>query len=173
MPSRSETPAESLHPLLRDLPAEWLAKMGRCSVQSRFAEGDLLFEAGSTATRIYLLQRGHVALELESHGRPVPVAMLGPGDMLVCPCLSAFRIWQYRARAFSPVSTQSILAVRLRGACQDDPRFGLEIHRRLLCAVVDQLEATRRQVADVSEVALDSQRFALEQFCGGQMPKAV
>jgi CRP/FNR family cyclic AMP-dependent transcriptional regulator len=173
MPTRSEPVADLLHPLLRGLSAQWLAKVGKCSVQSRFGEGHALFEPGSSATRIFLVQRGHVAVEVDSHGRPVPVAMLGPGDLLSCPCLGRSQVWQYRARAFTAATTQSILVSRLKNACQEEPEFGLEICRRLLGAVTGQLEATRRQVAEVSEVALDSQRFALEQFCGRPLPKVI
>lgn len=157
-------PSTTLHPLLRDLKPEWLAAMGECSVQSRFAEGAYLFHAGASATRIYLLQCGVVALEMETDHRTTQVAMLGAGDLLACPSVKKPRVWQFSARAFSPVTTQSILLCRLKAACDKDPELGLEVSRRLLCAVAEQLEATRRQVAEVSQLALDSQRLALEHF---------
>lgn len=176
MAAAPNQPTETLHPLLRGLPPHWLAKVGECSVQSHFSEGHTLFEAGSSATRIFLLQRGIVAVEIETHGRVAQVAMLGAGDLLACPCMGKARVWQHGARAFSPVTTQSILLSRLKNACDQESSFGLEISRRLLCAVTDQLEATRRQVAEVSQVALDSQRLALEHFGlanAGFLPKAA
>jgi CRP/FNR family cyclic AMP-dependent transcriptional regulator len=176
MGTTPEPSSETLHPLLRGLKPAWLAAIGRCSVQSHFTEGSPLFDAGSSATRIYLLQRGIVAVELALQNRIAQVAMLGAGDLLACPCLNKARVWQYGARAFSPVTAQSILLSRLKSSCDADPEFGLEISRRLLCAVTAQLEATRRQVAEVSQVALDSQRLALEHFGlanSGVFPRAA
>lgn len=164
MASTPSQPTKSLHPLLRGLRPAWLEKIGSCSVQSHFVEGSHLFESGSAATRMYLLQRGIVAIELETTTRTAQIAMIGAGDLLACPCTQKTPVWQYGTRAFSPVTAQSILLSRLKIACDEEPAFGLEISRRLLCAVTEQLEAARRQVADVSQIALDSQRLALEHF---------
>jgi len=160
----SKTAESKLHPLLRGLKPEWLAAIGDCSVQAHFRPGEFIFEAGESATRLHLLQSGHVGLEVEMDGHPSQVAIMGPGDLLACPAICEQRHWQISARTFDRVSAQSILVKRLRRLCETDRELACEFSHRIISTLSDQLDAARRQIADVSRLALNSQRMALETF---------
>ncbi len=162
----------TLHPLLRGLKPAWLAAIGECSVQSNHRSGDYLFRAGDAATRLYLLQSGHVGIELGIEKQASSqVAVLGPGDLIACPCSGRMHTWRFSVPAFDQVSCQSILVKRLRKLCDADRELACELGERIICSLADQLDAARRQFAEVSQLALNSQRLALETF--GQQRNAV
>ncbi|RMF43698.1 MAG: cyclic nucleotide-binding domain-containing protein, partial [Deltaproteobacteria bacterium] len=127
----------TLHPLLRGLKPAWLAAIGECSVQSSYKPGDYLFRAGDTATRLYLVQSGHVGIELGmENSRTSQVAVMGPGDLIACPCSGRTGTWRFSAPAFDHVSCQSILVKRLRNLCNTDRELACEISQRIICALV-------------------------------------
>lgn len=163
VPMTGAKPEADLHPFLRGLNERWLAAIGRCSVQSRFAAGRFVFRTGEPATRIHLLQSGRVGLLVGCGKDPeTQVAIMGPGELLTCPCSTEAQKWQFSVQCFDEVTTQSIFIKRLRDLCQTDHELACELNHRFLLACHEQLTAARRQIAEVSQLALDSQRMALE-----------
>jgi CRP-like cAMP-binding protein len=154
---------QNMHPFLQGLRPEWIAAIDECSVNCTLRAGQFLVRSGTSATRIHLLSQGHIGLELVSKESPAAqISVMGPGDLLARPCSTQPRFWQFSARAIERVETQSVLVKRLHQACETDRELARELSHRLVCALTEQLDATRRQVAEASRLAWESQRFALE-----------
>jgi hypothetical protein len=62
------------HPLFSGLPTDVAELVGGCSQNVAIATGQLLLEEGEPARSLYLLRRGHVALEVHEPGR-VPLVI--------------------------------------------------------------------------------------------------
>ena len=84
--------------------------------------------------------------------------------MIACPCTGKTSTWRFSAPAFDQVSCQSILIKRLKVLCNTDRELACEISQRIISALADQLDGARRQFAEASQLALESQRLALESF---------
>ena len=156
-----------LHPLLQGLPDALLRGLEDCSVQSRFASGEIICQAGRPATRILLLQEGRVSLEVDvGDGHGTEVGLLGPGDFVGCPWFGEAHKWTFTARILGDVSVQSIIAMRLQRLFEASPEHGREFALRLARGMDEQLAEARNQIARVSRLALESQVMALETFAG-------
>ena len=71
------------HPLFSGLPADVAELVAGCSQNVAIATGQLLLEEGEPARPLYLLRRGHVALEVHEPGRvPLVIDRIGPGQVL-------------------------------------------------------------------------------------------
>ena len=69
------------HPLFSGLPADVAKLVAGCSQNVAIATGQLLLEEGEPARSLYLLRRGHVALEVHEPGRvPLVIDRIGPGQ---------------------------------------------------------------------------------------------
>lgn len=155
-----------LHPFLRGIRLPWMQAIISCSVPSTFSPGDYLFRTGERATRMFLVNSGHVSVELDHEDSPPTlVGLVGAGDLIAGPCPSKARYWRFNARCQEEVKTQSIILNRLQKICHENHELACELNRRLIDVLLDQLDATRRQLAEVSQLAFESQRRALNTFC--------
>ncbi len=69
------------HPLFSGLPVDVAELVGGCSQNIAIATGQLLLEEGEPARSLFLLRRGHVALEVHEPGRvPLVIDRIGPGE---------------------------------------------------------------------------------------------
>ncbi len=69
------------HPLFSGLPIDVAELVGGCSQNVAIATGQLLLEEGEPARSLFLLRRGHVALEVHEPGRvPLVIDRIGPGQ---------------------------------------------------------------------------------------------
>ncbi len=148
--------------------------MQACSVQSEFAEGSTIFRAGEPANRFYLIQSGRIALEIPTEARgPFLVEMLGPGDVLGWSWFFKPFVWQFSARSVEKTSVQCFYGKRLQELCEAQPEFGYEFLKRLSEVIVRRLSVTRRQLKEVSGIALRSQQEAIRLACGDTRPKKI
>jgi CRP-like cAMP-binding protein len=138
------------HPFLAGLPAEFGHLLIGCTRNMRFAEGEYLFREGGPADTFYLLREGQVALELKVPARdPVVFSTIGTGELVGASWLLPPYRWGFDARATQPTRAFGLDATCLRGKCEDDPRLGYDMMKRVLPVIVQRMIDTRQQLLDV------------------------
>jgi CRP-like cAMP-binding protein len=139
------------------LPAAQRQKLADCAMSSSFTAGETIFRENDPANRFYLIRTGSVALETEqAEGEAIRIVTLGPGDLLGWSWLFAPYRWQFSARALDPVSAVFFYGTRLREHCEADPELGMAE------VMMQRLQAARRQLTELSAIALRSQAEALQ-----------
>jgi CRP-like cAMP-binding protein len=121
-----------------------------CSQNVAIATGQLLLEEGEPARSLYLLRRGHVALEVHEPGRvPLVIDRIGPGQAVGWSWMFPPYRWHFDARALEPVGAISVDADCLRSKAEADPAFGYLLMKRIAAVMLDRLQATRIRLLDV------------------------
>jgi CRP/FNR family transcriptional regulator, cyclic AMP receptor protein len=144
------TPAElGKHAFLRGMTDRHLATLSRASWVAPVRAGHRLFEEGGTAHRFWLLQSGHVALDLHSPGHRLIVETLGPGDLVGLSWFVPPYRWQFGATAVQDTVTFELNAIAVRAACEEDPALGYALLRRVMSAASSRLHATRLRLLDL------------------------
>jgi CRP-like cAMP-binding protein len=138
------------HAFVRGMTDNHLATLARACWVAPVRAGHRLFTEGGTAHRFWLLQRGHVALDLHSPGRSrLIVETLGPGDLVGLSWLVPPYQWQFGATAVQDTVTLELNAIAVRAACEEDPVLGYALLRRVMSAASSRLHATRVRMLDL------------------------
>jgi CRP/FNR family transcriptional regulator, cyclic AMP receptor protein len=138
------------HPCCRGLSEEDLRQITGCAMNLRFRPGEYLFREGDEAEWFYLVRHGRMALETVVPGRePLVLQTVDEGDVLGWSWFFPPYRWHFDARAVESTRLIALSAACLRGKCEEDPRFGFELLKRLSRLIIDQLQATRMQLVDV------------------------
>jgi CRP-like cAMP-binding protein len=147
---------ETLEPLLadhsffRDLPPDYIRLLAGCAKNVRFEAGQAIFREGEDADQFYLIRDGRVALEVFTPERgSAPILTLGAGDALGWSWLIPPYKWRFDARAIETTLAFALDGKCLRGKCEEDPRLGYELLKRIAEVIVERLHATRLQMLDV------------------------
>ena len=141
-----ETTADALaaHPFLHGLSRDHLAVLAGTACDVTFPVRHRLFEDGGSANRFWLLQSGHVALDLHVPGQGrMKIDTIGMGELLGWSWLFPPYRWAFGAVAASPVEAFEFDARAVRARCESDPVLGYEVTRRLALVVAKRLQATR------------------------------
>ncbi len=140
----------SEHPFFQGLDEEYRRLIVGCASNVRFDAAEFLFLEGEQANHFYVIRHGSVALEVDVPGRgPITVQTLHPGDVAGWSWLFPPYRWHFDARAVEPVRAIALDGACLRGKCDEDPRLGYELFKRFAHIMVDRLQATALQLADV------------------------
>lgn len=137
------------HPFCAGLPDEHIALLVGCTRNLHFKRGELLMHEGEREDRLYLIRRGHVALESGAHGaETVYLETVGPGDVLGVSCITP------HAAHLDCRATESVVALAVDNQClthkmQEDPRLGYLIAMRLLDLTYQRLARRRLQSLDI------------------------
>lgn len=138
------------HPFLAELGEAALARFGRATEEREFPAGSFIFREGEEADRLYLVQKGRVALELSVPGRgATQLESLRSGDILGLSWLFPPYRWHLDARAVEPVAVLAVDADELRACITDDPALCGELSMRLLHQLYQRLERVRMQRLDL------------------------
>jgi CRP-like cAMP-binding protein len=101
-----------------------------CASSVRFNVGERLFVEGESANDLFLINSGSVALHRSQRvGRRDRLKILGAGDVIGCPCLSALE-WPVTGFALEPTTALILHGARLRAVVEADPEFGRELAKR-------------------------------------------
>ena len=140
------------HPFLKGMRSEHLQIMAECAMQTRFEAGELIFREGDVANRFYLILEGEVALEscVQDRGA-VFVQAIGAGDVVGWSWLFPPYYWHFDARAVKPTRAIFLYGTRLREHCEADHDLGHELMKRMAEVIIKRLQATRRQMLEVSD----------------------
>ncbi len=135
------------HEFLKDLTPEQIAFMTGCAANARFEPGSYVIREGESADRMYLLRAGRVLLEVNVPGSgPLEVESLEPGDVLGWSWLFPPYCWHFAARALTPTKAIFFYGTWLRERCDQDPKLGLELMKRVTAVIVRRLQTTRQRL---------------------------
>jgi CRP/FNR family transcriptional regulator, cyclic AMP receptor protein len=139
------TPAAlAAHPFLHGMSHEQLAVLAEAASDVTFAARHRIFEDGGHAARFWLIQSGHVALDLHVPGEgPVVIETIGMGELLGWSWLFPPFKWVFGAVAVTPVEAFEFDASALRARSQSDPELGYELNQRVARVLAKRLQATR------------------------------
>jgi len=148
-----EVTAEALatHPFLHNMSRELLAVLAQTASDVTFPARHRLFEDGGGASRFWLIQSGHVALDLHVPGQGrMTIDTIGMGELLGWSWLFPPYRWAFGAVAAGPVEAFEFDGRAIRACCESDPVLGYELTRRLACVVAKRLKATRVRLITAS-----------------------
>ena len=136
--------ALAAHPFLHGMPRDQLGLLAQAACDVRFPARYRLFEDGGSANRFWLIQSGHIALDLHIPGEgPVVIETVGMGELLGWSWLFPPYRWAFGAVAATPVEAFEFDAPAVREACAADPGLGYEFSQRISRVLSTRLQATR------------------------------
>ena len=145
------TPALATHPFLRGMPRGQVETLGAAVREVSFDPGHRIFEAGGYAGRFWLIQSGHVALDLRVPGRDaVIIETAGIGDLIGWSWLFPPFSWTFGAATHSPVRAFEFDAAVVRASCAADPALAAELTRRVAGVMARRLTAARARLLAIS-----------------------
>ena len=114
-----------------------------------FAKGEVLFHYGERADRFYLIEHGHVSVEVAAiTGPALELQDLGPGAVLGWSWLIAPHTWSFQARAKTAVELLEFDGNVILAHCEEDPRFGYEVLKRFAALMSERLHFARRKMME-------------------------
>jgi CRP-like cAMP-binding protein len=135
-------------PLFRQLRPKNIETLRSLARPLCFEAGQIIFREGDTSSLFFVIQSGHVALEILAPGRALRVQILGPGDEFGWSALLPGRSKHFQAHTLDAVEAFAFEGDELLAVCREDPEFGFELMQHLLGLVADRLHATRVQLSD-------------------------
>jgi len=130
-----------------------LAEAAMIAEEKESEPGTTLFNAGDTASALYLLREGNVELHFtitDERGMEQPqdylVGMINPGEVLGISAL--IRPYLYTTNAVTAVYSLLIKldGVAVRALCERDIELAAEWHRQIAEVTMDRLNSTRIQL---------------------------
>ena len=136
--------ALAAHPFLRGMSRDQLHTLAGTARDVSFPARQRLFEDGGNATRFWLIQSGHVSLDLHIPGEgPVVIETIGMGELLGWSWLFPPYKWAFGAVAATDVEAFEFNAPLVRTRCAADPELGFELNQRVTQVLAKRLQATR------------------------------
>ena len=137
------------HPFCAGLEPEQIALLVGCTRNLLFRRDEFLMREGQSEDRLYLIRRGHVALEVQRPGaQPVCLETVGPGDVLGVSCITPHAA-HLDCRAQDNVVALAIDNTCLSRKMAEDTRLGFAIAMRLLDRTYQRLSRHRLQALDL------------------------
>ena len=132
------------HPFLHGMSHDQLGLLAEAASDVTFPARHRLFEDGGNATRFWLIQSGHVSLDLHVPGEgPVVIDTIGMGELLGWSWLFPPYKWAFGAVAATPIEAFEFDAPAVRACCEADPGLGYELNQRVTRVLAKRLQATR------------------------------
>lgn len=124
-----------------------LAELAR---EAKFVPDAKIIQEGRPAGSFFLILEGDVSLEAHvPGGKTALIHTLHGGDALGWSWMFEPRVWHFDARALTEVRALRFDAGKLLTLCDEKPRLGMDLHRRITGVMADRLQATRLQMLDV------------------------
>src|SRR3984893_17639619 len=143
--------ALAAHPFLHGMSRDQLSVLAEAACDVSFPAKHRLFEDGGSATRFWLIQCGHVSLDLHVPGEgPVVIDTIGMGELLGWSWLFPPYRWAFGAVAASRVEAFDLDGRVVRARCASGPVLGDELTQRLAYVVAKRLQATRVRLITAS-----------------------
>ena len=143
--------ALAAHPFLYGMSHHHLAVLADAASDVTFPVKHRLIEDGHSATRFWLIQSGHVTLDLHVPGQgPMSIETIGMGKLLGWSWLFPPYTWAFGAVAASPVEAFEFDARAVRAYCAADPVLGYEVTHRVARVLSKRLQSARGRLITVS-----------------------
>jgi CRP/FNR family cyclic AMP-dependent transcriptional regulator len=143
--------ALATHPFLSGTSRHHLTVLAEAASDVVFPAGRRLFEDGGNARHFWLIQSGHVALDLDVPGQGrVRIATVGMGELLGWSWLFPPFKWAFGAVAAAPVEAFEFDGPAVRACCAADPALGYELTKLLTRVIANRLQATRIKLISAS-----------------------
>jgi CRP-like cAMP-binding protein len=115
----------------------------------RLAKGETLFRYGEPSDRFYLVESGHVSVEVAAiTGPALELQDIGPGAVLGWSWLIAPHTWSFQARAKTAAELLELDGTGILAHCEDDPRFGYDLLKRFAALMSERLHFARRKMME-------------------------
>jgi len=150
-----EVTAEALagHPFLHGMSRDQLSVLADTAKDVTFPARHRLFEDGGSATHFWLIQSGHVSLDLYVPGQSrMKIDTIGMGELLGWSWLFPPYRWAFGAAAASRVEAFEFDGRAVRACCGDDPELGYDLTQRLTRVLAKRLQATRVRLITASSL---------------------
>ena len=135
------------HPFLHGISRDHLATLAQVASDVTVPARHRVFEDGGHATRFWLVQSGHVTVDVHVPGQGrVPIDSIGMGELIGWSWLFPPFTWAFGAVAASPVEAFEFDARAVRACCASDPALGHEVTQRLARVVTKRLQTTRNRL---------------------------
>jgi CRP/FNR family transcriptional regulator, cyclic AMP receptor protein len=139
------------HPFLHGMSPDHLAMLARAASDVTFPAGHRFFDDGGHATCFWLVQSGHVTVDVDVPGQGrVPIDTIGMGQLVGWSWLFPPFIWAFGAVAANPVESFEFDARTVRAWCASDPALGYEVTWRVAEVLTRRLKSTRSRLITVS-----------------------
>ena len=136
--------ALAAHPFLHGMSADQLGLLADAARDVSFPAKHRLFEDGGHASRFWLIQSGHVRLDLHVPGEgPVVIESIGMGELLGWSWLFPPYKWAFGAVSATAVEAFEFDAPTVRELCAAYPELGYEFNQRVTRVLARRLQATR------------------------------
>jgi CRP/FNR family cyclic AMP-dependent transcriptional regulator len=138
------------HPFFTGLDADALALVSGCATNVSLAAGEFLFREGEPADWFFVIRRGRVAIEVHAPAAgTVVLDTADAGDIVGWSWLVPPYRWLFDARAVEATGAVTFNGRCLRDKCEEDPRLGYELTRRVTRVMSDRLVAARVRLLDL------------------------
>jgi len=135
---------------LMGIPESIQFKLAELAVPRDLSQGEVVFQEGQTHDRIYLVESGHVRLEMSvPGGMPIPMITVGPGEFLGWSPLFGHKTMTASAIATETTRCWSFSGEQLRKLCETQHDIGYHVMKQLAIELSKRLTATRLQVLDM------------------------
>jgi CRP-like cAMP-binding protein len=131
------------------LPSDFVAFLADHAKVRRLEMDEVLFHYGEPADRFYVVESGHVTVEVAAISGPaLELQDLGPGAALGWSWLIAPHAWSFQARAKTAVGLLEFDGHAVLAHCEEDPRFGYEVLKRFAALMSERLNFARRKMME-------------------------
>lgn len=109
--------------------------------------GKVLFHQGDRAEYFFLLLDGHLSLGIPAlEGPPLELQDIGPGQIAGWSWLLPPNLWNFQARAATPIDFLEFDGVAILAHCEAEPRFGYELLKRFSALMSERLHFARQKM---------------------------
>ena len=130
---------------------DYLAMLARAASDVTLPAGHRFFADGGHATCFWLVQSGHVTVDVDVPGQgAAPIDTIGTGELVGWSWLFPPFMWAFGAVAASPVETFEFRARTVRAWHAVDMALGYEVTRRVAKVLTKRLKSTRSRLITVS-----------------------
>ncbi len=115
----------------------------------RLASGEVLFRYGERANRFYLVESGHVTVEVAAIAGPaLELQDLGPGAVLGWSWVIAPHQWSFQARAKTSVEMLEFDGDAVLAYCEENAKFGYQLLKRFSALMSERLQFARQKMME-------------------------
>jgi CRP-like cAMP-binding protein len=140
----------AMHSFFWDFTLEQRAVLAERAEAFEAAPDDLLTHEGKPAEAFYLINSGHVAIELHRPGLvPARIQSVGPGEAVGWSWLFPPYRWEFDARVIEAVKGVRYRAEWLREKCAADAGLAAVMYKKVAGMIAARLTSTRLQLLDL------------------------